>query len=309
MTALLIPLRDRARGHWHHILTSLGMDARYLSGKNGPCPVCRRGRNRWRFLDYNGSGAWICNQCSNGVQDGFTLAMEFTGCSFKDVAREIERIIGDARPAPPPPPKRDPSSWLRGRWDEAEPVRRGDVVDRYLRGRGVGLDLYPRCLRAARLWHSDARAEFPGMLARVTGPDGRLLTLHRTFLALDGLDKAPVEKPRMLCSELNGSPPVICLTRPAAVMGVAEGIEMALAAAKLFGVPTWSAICDWGVERFEPPPEAKRIIIFGDNDANGTGQGAAHALAARLAGRLKVDVRIPEKAKDWNDTLLRERGQ
>jgi putative DNA primase/helicase len=46
-------------------------------------------------------------------------------------------------------------------------------------------------------------------------------------------------------------------------------------------------------------------MIFGDNDASGAGQRAAFALAARLAPRMRVEVRIPEAADtDWNDVLL-----
>ena len=32
-------------------------------------------------------------------------------------------------------------------WDEAQPIRRGDPVDRYLRARGVGMEVYPEALR------------------------------------------------------------------------------------------------------------------------------------------------------------------
>jgi len=93
--------------------------------------------------------------------------------------------------------------------------------------------------------------------------------------------------------------------RPAQrVLGVAEGVETALAAANIFGIATWAALNDGGVERFEPPAEVERLVIFADNDANGAGQRAAYALAARLSGRLEVDVKIPEKPDtDWNDVL------
>jgi putative DNA primase/helicase len=305
----LIPLRDKARGHWRGILLGLGIHEGHLNGKNGPCPLCG-GKDRWRFLDHNGDGTWVCNQCSDGVESGITLAMRFTGLSFKDVAPKIEYIIGDARPAPATAPKDDPRPWLRSLWLEAQPTRRGDLADEYLHARGVGLETYPTCLRTIpTLWHKEECAAFPAMLALVTGPDGKPLTLHRTYLDPSKPDKAPVEKPRMLCSELNGSPPVIHLTPPAEVLGIAEGIETALAATKLFGIPTWSAIDAGGIRRFEPPPEVRHLIIFGDNDANNVGQSAAYARAEQLARRLKVDVEIPNGVKDWNDALLRERGR
>jgi putative DNA primase/helicase len=176
MSVPFIPLHEKARGHWRNILTGLGMPEQHFKCKNGkflngPCPLCG-GRDRFRLLDKNGDGTWICNQCSNGVQSGVTLALRFTELPYREMAQQVEHLIGHARPEPPPPPKQDPSDWLKRLWRDAEPVRRGDVVDRYLRGRGVGLDVYPRCLRTTRLWHTEARAEFPGMLALVTGPDG-----------------------------------------------------------------------------------------------------------------------------------------
>jgi putative DNA primase/helicase len=76
---------------------------------------------------------------------------------------------------------------------------------------------------------------------------------------------------------------------------------------KMFTIPTWAALNAGGVEKFEPPAETKRLIIFGDNDPNGAGQRAAYSAAARLSGRIEVEVKIPEKSgADWNDVLLGE---
>jgi putative DNA primase/helicase len=89
----LIPLQERARGRWTSILPALGIDSKFLKRKNGPCPMCG-GKDRWRFTDINGKGTWWCNYCSGG--NGMALAMKFTGKPFKEVAQQIERIIGDA---------------------------------------------------------------------------------------------------------------------------------------------------------------------------------------------------------------------
>ena len=61
---------------------------------------------------------------------------------------------------------------------------------------------------------------------------------------------------------------------------------------------------------FEPSAEVTTLVIFGDNDVNHVGQTAAHALAARLANRLQVEVSIPDRpGSDWNDVLLEQQGQ
>jgi hypothetical protein len=144
----------------------------------------------------------------------------------------------------------------------------------------------------------------PAMLAMVTAPDGKPSTIHRTYLAHDAR-QAPVEKVRKLYSSAaKGS--AIRLTPPAEVMGIAEGLETALAAARIFHILTWSALCADMLEQFEPPAAVKKLLILGDNDADGKGQRAAFALASRLAGRVQVTVQIPEKSDtDWNDVLGR----
>jgi putative DNA primase/helicase len=142
------------------------------------------------------------------------------------------------------------------------------------------------------------------MLAMVTDATGKPATIHKTYISTDG-EKAPVDKVRMFCAGAVPAGGAVRLAIPGPVMGIAEGIETALAAMKMFGIPTWSALNAGGVERFEPPVETKRLVVFGDNDANGTGQRAAYALAARLSGNFEIEVRIPETPDtDWNDVLL-----
>jgi putative DNA primase/helicase len=89
------PLRDRARGRWPGVLSALGISThpKFLKRQNCPCPMCG-GRDRFRFLDTNGDGTWICTHCGPGA--GVGLVMKFTGLPFRDAAVEIERVLGDA---------------------------------------------------------------------------------------------------------------------------------------------------------------------------------------------------------------------
>jgi putative DNA primase/helicase len=304
----MMPLSERCNGRWRTILPALGINPQFLSGKNGPCPMCG-GRDRWRFDNKRGDGTWICTHCHAG--QGLKLAMMFTGLPFRDLAQRIERVLGDAPVERARAELSDAAkrAALNELWLASKPVCAGDPVDLWMRGRGLNPADYPVCLRTCmQARYSGPPVSFhPAMLAKVTDATGRPATIHRTYLTAAGT-KAPVEKVRMFCAGKVPPGSAVRLGLPQPVMGVAEGIETALAAAKLFGMPAWAALSDVGVEKFEPPPGTERLTIFGDNDAAGAGQRAAFALAARLAPRMRVEVRVPdETGTDWNDVLLGSR--
>lgn len=305
----LTPLSERARGRWTSILPALGIHKSYLTGKNGPCPLCPEGgRDRWRFDNKGGNGSFICSQC--GAGQGITLALRFTGQPFKELAPRIECILGEAPPIEPIVVARsdaDNRASLNRLWLSGQPVQAGDPVDLWITGRGLHVGSYPRTLRTApSVRHSGPPASWhPAMLAIVSDASGRPATIHKTYITTDGR-KAEVEpgKVRMFCPGTVPAGGAVRLAAPADELGVAEGIETALAAMQMFGVPTWAALNAGGLEKFEPPPEVRRLVIFGDHDRNGRGQRAAYALAGRLSTCLALDVRIPEIVDtDWNDVL------
>ena len=83
----------------------------------------------------------------------------------------------------------------------------------------------------------------------------------------------------------------IRLTAVSEVLGIAEGLETALAASELFEVPVWSCVSAQGIESFEPPAGVNEIVIFSDNDANFAGQKAAFARAEILtSGAIAAEV-------------------
>jgi putative DNA primase/helicase len=300
-----VPLRDRARGQWRHICRAIGIDEKHLTGKNAPCPMCG-GRDRFKFFNTGHNGTWFCRKCSPTGGRGADLVMAFTGRTFRDALPLIEQHLGEPIRPKPIAPAIDPRPKLRRMWAESKLTMPGDVVDTYLRSRGVGLEHYPPSIRTApslRYYDDDATSTFPAMLAMVHDVTGKAVTLHRTYLTENGSGKAPVEKPRKIVSK-HGKGPHVRLAPIAATLGIAEGIETALSAAMLFNVPTWSVLSTYGVETFEPPSAVERLIIFGDHDLNGAGQKAAYALAARLSGHIALEVKIPDKpGTDWNDLI------
>lgn len=312
------PLRDRARGQWKGILPALGIAPQYLTGKHGPCPICREGKDRFRFDNRDGYGTWICTRCGSG--DGAALVMAVQRLDFPSAAKLIEGQLGSV-PVDAPARLQDPERVRAANnrlWSGSRPVTPGDPVGLYL-ARRVDLSVFPACLRySARTRYQDGlegeASWHPAMIARVVGADGRPVTLHRTYLTADG-QKADVPRQKKLMAGLDclkGRAAAVRLAPVGEELGVAEGIETALSAAALFGVPCWALISKGNLQQWEPPAEVRTLHIFGDADENFVGQAAAYALAERLHRGRKLDritVRLPDReGEDWNDQWQRERG-
>lgn len=197
-------------------------------------------------------------------------------------------------------------------WDKAQPITGSDPAGRYLLNRGLSVPNDAMALRyipELDYWYNGIRSPFPAMLAAVTNPSGEIVALHRTYLTPEGY-KAPVSSPKKLtppAGSLRGA--AIRLTPPALrngrlSLGVAEGIETALAASIMSGVPVWSCISASGLKSFSLPAGVQNLYIFGDRDENEAGQQAALHLARQVAVKVTVRVLQPEKTGDWNDELL-----
>lgn len=304
-----LDVRTVARGRWRGILHSLGVDENALSGKHGPCPMCG-GKDRFRFDDRDGRGTYYCSGC--GAGDGVKLAMGLTGQDFRETALQIERLAGVVQPNATRPERTDEDKLaaLRRVWSESKPIQRGDEAERYLLGRGLRLYDLPESIRVhlgLRYQDGEHQGTYAAMLATVTGPDGKALSIHRTYI--QNGQKAPVSHPKKLMQGFPLAGAAIRLTPVSQVLGIAEGIETALAASELFEVPVWSCISTSGIESFEPPAGVAHVIVFADHDTNFAGQAAAYRAAHRLKLKgFEVEVVVPPTVGDWLDELLRRRN-
>jgi len=289
---------ERARGRWREILPRLGVDSRFLVNKHGPCPLCG-GRDRFRYDDRDGSGSYYCGQCGAGA--GIILLRKLHGWDFATAAREVDKIIGTEPPAAPAeaPPAGSPADRLakieRALAEATDP----GIVSGYLAGRG--LTITPDVLRGHRgLWHAEAGRRLPAVIAPIIGPDGRLQSAQRIYVG----NINPRKKTLTPVETINGGA-VRLFDAAGDTLGIAEGVETAVAAHELFSVPTWAALSTAGMETFEPPAGLCHAVIFADNDTNFAGQKAAYVLATRLVRTVPwVEVEVPpEPDTDWLDVL------
>lgn len=308
------PTRDMATGKWRGILLELGIAESFLHDRHGPCPLCG-GTDRFRWDNQEGRGTYICNQC--GAGDGMKLAMEFTGMSFKDVARLIDQMLGNIRSdgvhARPERSSEDHRRVRREIWSASHPIIKGDLADLYLASRDLDEPTYHDTLRFAPALRDGEGSVRPALIAAV-GVCGapRIVSIHRTFLKPDGSGKAEMAHPRKLTpGEL---PPGACVALSdytGGVLGIAEGLETALAASILYQIPVWSALNASLLKKWWPPEGCSEVVVFADNDMNFTGQAAAHNLANRLSIKgIGVEVKIPETpGTDYADVYQIHRNQ
>lgn len=199
-------------------------------------------------------------------------------------------------------------------WAQCVPPFPGDPCLRYLRRRGLhNLQPLSKALRlhpALPYWHgAEKLGDFPAMVAPLVAPDGRIVALHRTFLTPEGR-KADVPTPKKLtraAGPLAGA--CIPLAKPLrGCLGIAEGIETALAASCASGVPTVAAYCAGNLAAWRWPAGLRHLVIFGDADAAGRAAAETLRTRARAAG-LRCDVLIPAtEGADWCDVYAEREG-
>jgi hypothetical protein len=178
---------------------------------------------------------------------------------------------------------------------------------RYLRARSITVAV-PLILRFGMAPHR-CGGRFPAMVAPIVDVTGEQTGIHMTYLRPDGGGKADL--PRDLQRETRGvvRSGAIRLTEhdPDRELAVAEGIESALAAMQIFGLPGWSAVYAGNLPALELPLAIRRILITADNDVSGAGQRNALAAYRRWTseGRSVQIALPPDLGDDFNDVLAK----
>jgi putative DNA primase/helicase len=111
------------------------------------------------------------------------------------------------------------------------------------------------------------RIGFPAMIATVQAPDRRTIAVQVTFLDPRGDRKAQVATPRRTIGALGRG--AVRLDLAGEVLGLAEGVETALSAMQIFGVPVWAALGAGRTHNIAIPDGVRELWMFADNDEPG----------------------------------------
>lgn len=132
------------------------------------------------------------------------------------------------------------------------------------------LGYHPRCwYRASEDDDPDVRPAWPAMIAAVTDLNGTITGVHRTWLALDGSDKAPVAYPRRAMGHLLGHG--VRFGRSGRVMLAGEGIETMLSLRQ--AMPSAGTIAGLSAAHLAAilfPAGLQRLYVARDDDPAGT---------------------------------------
>lgn len=235
----------------------------------------------------------------------------FAGCESRKVLRALRalQLLGagpepggsETAPSPADPGARHRAAAER-LWSAALPIR-GSPAETYLRSRRLALAVSDLRFHPRTPYGRGAQAIFrPALLAAVRD-DAGLVAVHRTFLDPRSARLADLPLPKRALGRLGRG--AVRLRPPReATLGWAEGVESALAATQLTGIPCWATL---GTERFARvalPRVVRRLVLFLDNDAGGR-RAEMLAREAHRGSQFVVEGRYPAaEGADWNDVLL-----
>ena len=353
----LSELQAAADGQWLEMLSALApqfAEAARKPGVHVHCPL-HGGKHEFRFCKKKGQQVGL-SFCTCGTRNGFQLLQEALGLSFIEVKDMVAEYLGlnsvnsEVRRQKIEAAKVR-SNMLRVEREiriEAEDQQICEKLSRTWNG-CVKLDderaklgrryLHMRKLDPAKAsgflrFHPslplmDEEGEFvghfPALVGKVFSNSGTPITLHRTYLdPVTGKKlQGKLGKKLMPVPELKGVMhpgrviPLMTYNREMGILGIAEGIETAMAASSIFSIPCWAVISAGSMTSFIPPSWVRQLVVFADTDCSMTGQTAARELRKRLYDqgfKGKVHLRAPKapaenQSYDWADAWYEHGSQ
>ena len=266
---------------------------------------------------HEGGGMCLCpchkdNSPSLSVRvgDHSLLFKCFAGCWTIDILRELRRMQLDV-PTEPADGSSSPATDVpdlkaeraREIWSEARSIT-GGLADRYLTWRGLSdrpaaLRFHPRTPLGPR-----GSVRFRPAIIAAVEENRRVVGIQRLFLNPDGDGLATdMEKPKLTLGRPQGG--AVQLYPPGPILGLAEGIETAMSAAFLLGIPVWAVLGSERLHAIRIPSMVEQLLLLPDRDLAGR-RGVERARAAYADQSFTLGGFWPwGHQNDWSDVLAR----
>ena len=181
----------------------------------------------------------------------------------------------------------------------------GTHAEAYLHARAIGHCRFPALRFHPDLIHrgDDCIHRLPALIAAVTGDDGAIEGVQRTWLDPKLPEKANLVRPRKALGRVHGRAVRFGGTASGATLLAGEGIETVLSLVTAVpGIHAAAALSAGSLGAFEPPQDLALLVIARDKDVEGG--HAANRLQRRCVERgIPSTVIVPEHS-DFNDDLI-----
>lgn len=190
----------------------------------------------------------------------------------------------------------------RAIWRNRKPIK-GTIAERYLIEHRKLRPPFPDVLAfAPSLYFGPAQKQCPALIAALHDSADDLCAVQRIYLDAETGDKA---EPRKQSKRTKGPmrDGAVKLGTPGRLLGIAEGIETALSAMRLYSFPVWASLGAQRMKALRLPDNVKEVMIFRDNGDVGFKEAIAAAEKFEYEGRAVMIEAPPEQFQDWNDAL------
>ena len=226
--------------------------------------------------------------------------------SLREALAEARRFL--AHPVPPASSRSDAydrTDAARNLWNRCGPID-GTHAEAYLRARAIHRCRFPALrFHPALPYRPDAGGwrRLPALVAAVTGDNGELEGVHRTWLDPSRPAKARVSRPRKALGRVHGLAVHFGEPDAASALLVGEGIETVLSLVTAAPDTLAAAALSAGsLGAFVPPPGLSRLLIAQDRDEEG--EHAALRLQLRCTRLGIASAVIVPQGNDFNDDLV-----
>lgn len=311
-----------AEGRWFEILSALcpSLDEAIHKAGRGhvTCPI-HGGKADFRFHRSKGDEFGL-SFCSCGKRNGYQLIMDLHGVRFGEAQKMVAQYLGIDRMKHTDRLKAaaNAKKLAKERRARRERLQMQEARELHLKRQKVWYESFPldapesalgrryfhirkldpSVITTAVRFHPNLAlydenqnfvGHYPALVSMVFSNKKKRITLHRTYLDPKTGKKLRNDAKKMmkvsdLVAEQNAGRIIPVINRENSnVLGIAEGLETAIAAHQLFNIPVWSVISTGGMAKFVPPAGIDRLVIYADQDVSGAGLEAALKLRESLA--------------------------